>query len=1388
MRKNTWVFYFFITVFTTILSINLVWHFTPIKEEISAALKDRLKPYLGDTFAMSDFALGFGYISLYNISAGSTDENYLLELDEIQIGFSIHKLPFNGLDPLRVIESITIKKPRLIVLTATNDSIAQNDNDSLNDSLDVTNILTGLQRLAEVDRVLINKGQILWGDDYANLTKLVSDLDGYLIVYPEEKINVNLKGKLFESTSRDISLIGKVNLSQRSWNINADIEKSHLKESIPFLSSNSFSLKTADIQGKLHLSCPSFKINQVSLDGTIHVSNMIASIFNQRLFTDEFDIIFNKQRMILSPVSGGVEDGHFTLNGNLGSVFHPNPHFNINFNKYSAKNIAVSAPILELLNQGKIQGNIKINGPVSEIEIKGEVYSSKLYYSIAPFKYVNLDFTYKEGLWRFHNIKTNLVGMDHQGSGEIDFNDMKLKLAIHSHHQIKEKDIPILDKLNNTNMTYRTKVEGDLLTQTFTGNIKNIFYQGVDSLWINNFKYELIKDQISIQSTDTSSESMNLHAEVFDLWSNPTFTIMDINNIPFNIISQFEALQWINKYYHTNFYFSGPVNFPTTKINFKSRKSDEVVFSFVGNLINLIKSGFKFKGYFTLQTRPQEIRGNFALEDKNNQFVLNLNVPTMIDGNLSIDTEEYGSFNGKFIIEKFPVVNYIGNFPKINTAIQEGDIHGNILVNGTVIDPKINFNIHGDNFIINDNGYYSAEFKGIYQKTGVKFENSKIYYNNHPIIDANVKLDMETNDLSATFHGNGIESNFIASTIFKDLHLVKGELSYQVNIKGSYDHPNISGILLMKDGMVKGRNFSNLHIEFEDSIPQSSSLLQINRHIFKIRKFTYEDRRNFIINISGLFPVEGGAPLSLNLNAQGDILAELPNIVDYFQNPASLGDLTLFISGTRENPKVDAGQIKIYNGSLNFQSVIPPLKNLKAEMELQEGTDFIHIKNLQGEINNRQIKIYNIPEAVVNEDTLKPWYFDEIGLNFGVLVLETDEKGIPLSIPGLMNPGDIGFFAVKGKKEGEKLYFAGPPEIPYLRGQITLIESRVTFPFLEVPGETELQEENKVIEFLTNINWDVKAIAGVGNRYFIDIPAMLGQVYLDLNIDNVSEGLEFTGRLNDESFRVEGSIESTRGQVEYLDMNFRVDHFGAIFSKFELYPEVYGRAWTTVRDSTNFPRDIYLTLYTLNPETKQEVDRGRWGYLRFKLVSSDPTIGETQESVLSYLGYSVDNIPNKAGDIGASLTENFLIRPLIRPIERKMERGLGLDYVRLSLQLTSTLYYYGFHSRWKYLPEQSYIGQNLDNRFDPSLMLLQSSQITLGKYLVQNLYFTYSGQLVSVYDEAKLGLNHRLGLEYRILQNLLLEFEFDKLFFDSKYYRGNATHDFRIRLKQSFNF
>ena len=86
--------------------------------------------------------------------------------------------------------------------------------------------------------------------------------------------------------------------------------------------------------------------------------------------------------------------------------------------------------------------------------------------------------------------------------------------------------------------------------------------------------------------------------------------------------------------------------------------------------------------------------------------------------------------------------------------------------------------------------------------------------------------------------------------------------------------------------------------------------------------------------------------------------------------------------------------------------------------------------------------------------------------------------------------------------------------------------------------------------FYGTSRWDVTVTSGASNRYFVDIPALIGEVYSWISdIDKVSDGLEFDGRLSDSSFRVGGSVESTRGRVEYLDMNFRVERFGIIFKQ-----------------------------------------------------------------------------------------------------------------------------------------------------------------------------------------------------------------------------------------------
>lgn len=1380
MKKNTWVFYFFIVLFTALLSVHLVWKFTPVKDEISASLQKRLRPYLGESFTMHEFSLGFGYISFYDIQAGSEKEGYLLYLDEIQIGYSMHKLLVHNLDPLQVIESITFKNPRLTVLTGEKDLTTDTS-----DVLDATKIVTGFRKLSEIDRIFIQDGEIRWGFSPTQNNRIMDALNGLLIIRPDNRAKLNLKGKLFDSPAADLTLTGEMNLAHRTWDLQTKIENCRLRDGLPFLKGEHFSINEAEIDGQLRLRNSSFNIRNVSVEGSLLVKNMKARLFNQNMKTDNFYLRYNGQKMILPSVTGQVEDGMFSLTGNLGYIFKPELNFSVDFHDYSVKNIAASAPIMELLNKGRVRGNLEIRGPASEVVIDGTLFSPQLYYNIAPFYRTSMDFTFSDKLWEFRKIRTHTIGMAHFGSGEIDFNANTMSLKIFSQKHLDSGIFPILDRLNNTDMKYFTTVNGDFPSRTFTGSLFGLFSDAQDTLLTLGASYKLVEDHLAIRGGSIQPGGMEIKAEVSDLWNVPTFNILELTDVPFTPLSTHREVHWLTGKYRSDFYFSGPVNYPSAKVKFINRNTQESFFSLSGSAINLIRPGLKFKGRFTFQTIPRQITGNISLQKKNNNVLLSLDAPEIAEGRLSIASHN-GPFNGQLKFQKINVKQFLGDLPKLQTAISQGNITGVIDFSGTTGNPQINFDLQASNFIINQNGYYSARLKGGYTTSALNFDQAWINYNNRPIFTSRFNWNIEQNQVNAHFEGREIESNFLAATLFKNPDLVAGNLNYEISMEGEFRRPRISGNILLQRGMLEKRPFKNLNIIFEDSIPPQASLFTIDEHVFKIYKLIYVDGKDYTIEAAGSLPVNANEPLNLKINVRGNILAELPDAVEFCRNPSSNGEMFLQISGNRESPQLQTGYVNIYNGSLEFESVIPKLTNLKAQIELARGENFVRIRKLEGEIGGRWVSIHNRRSLTLADTHLQPWDFKEFELNLGVLLLKTDPAGIPLSIPGLMNPEDIGYFAMNGQTPDEAFYFAGPPERPHAKGKITLNESRVTFPFLETEGGNDNQ--NKVIEFLMNMEWDILAVPGVGNRYFVDIPAVIDQVHLDLNIDNVSKGLKFTGRLADESFRVEGNIESTRGRVEYLDMDFRVERFGAIFNRYELYPEVYGRAYTTVRDSTNFPKDIYLELYAIDPETQQQVSRGRWEDFRFKLVSSDPTIGETQENVLAYLGYSLDNITSKAGDVGLTLTENYLIRPLVRPLERKLERGLGLDYVRLRSSIASNLVYFSFHNRLKFLEGQNYYQQNVNNSFDPALLLLQSSEITLGKYLLKDIYVSYSGQLVSVYDEAKLGLNHRLGLEYRLLRNLLLELEYDKFQFNPRFYGQEVLNDFKIRLRHSFTF
>ena len=1394
LKLRRWLFNIFIVATTAVVAVHLVWKYSPLKDKIKNEIITKLRPYLGDSFLLHDFSIGLGYISFHQVTTTNKEHTYDLNLQEVRIGYNIPKLLFHEFEPLKVIETVTLKDPLLIIYQEPGGRKITVKTDSISPNQVINRALVNFQKIPNIDRILVTGGNLIWESDSNKQIPILDNLEGYLVNSSQNNVDFDLIGKFYGTSSSVISLNGRFDLFNEKLNAWLIMDDCQISSDFPFLKNGFYNLEDAILNGEIHLFSNSFVLDSLKLVGNIKAKNLTGYIFNQYAIADDFDMEFSGQSLNFRKITGKVEDGDFEFEGIIQDLFKPQIHWYLDVKNFSAKYLKNSHSIFENVLDGKLKAHAEFQGPLNHIRITANADAPKILFAVVPFTNVETELTYSNHVLEFPHVRADFRKLRTQGSGEVNFDENRIKFLLKSDLKISEKTFQIVDKLNEALFVLRTNFSGDIKTKQFFGNFRYSFTNGDEDLFGGWGPYTLDNQFLYFTlNSELLTDTVLVAGAVDQLFSNPTFKILSIRNFPVKECTSSPVVADVANDYRVNLFLEGPYNFLEGRLNVLSKlQNNRTIFTLGGNLEEVFSDTQNFKGRFTAQTSPLKLSGEMEISLEEDGLEAKINSPGLVNGNLFLGFEKNAPIEGKVYINRFSVSNYLTNNSSISAIVPQGFLEGEVDVSGTVQKPNLQFNLVAEEFIINDVGYYSTQVTGELKDHLLSFKNFWVSLNNNPVFNSNFLWNIENDSLDISITGENIESNFLAETIFKNKNIIRGSFSYSVIAKGNAKKPNISGEIDVKDGTLKENSFKAIHIVFEDSLSANAELVDLDEHIIKIKDLVYIDNADYTVKAKGLIGVGEDGPLDLTVNVTGNVLAELPKLISYFKNSKSVGELAAHIEGTRSTPSLDQVKLSIFDGSIEFESVIPPIKDLQAEIEMSEEDNFVNIKTIEGNINNHHAKIYNVKEAYSDSSKLSNWYFDELDLDFGVLVLETDEQGIPLSIPGLMEEGDIGYFALRGRNDREKFYFAGPPDQPYVRGTILLSNSRVTFPFIGMDEESD--QTNPVIEFLMNIDWDVLSLSREGNRYFVDIPAYVGQAYMDLNIDNVSEGLIFTGRLGDESFRVEGSVQSSRGRVEYLDVNFKVEKFGAEFSRFELYPTVYGRAYNTVRDSTGqFSKDIYLVLYAIDPETGQEISHGRWEDFRFKLVSSDPVVGETQEQVLSYLGYSVQNLPGKASEVGLTMTENFLIRPIVRPLEKKIERELGLDYVRFRSHLTSNLFYLSTQKPIGLANQPLFLTANLNNNVNPALLLLQSSEVTVGKYLARDLYLTYTGQLLSGYqetniEETKMGFYHRFGLEYRLLKNLLLEIEYNNFSLRTYYYEQADLNDFRIKLRQSFHF
>jgi hypothetical protein len=278
-------------------------------------------------------------------------------------------------------------------------------------------------------------------------------------------------------------------------------------------------------------------------------------------------------------------------------------------------------------------------------------------------------------------------------------------------------------------------------------------------------------------------------------------------------------------------------------------------------------------------------------------------------------------------------------------------------------------------------------------------------------------------------------------------------------------------------------------------------------------------------------------------------------------------------------------------------------------------------------------------------------------------------------------------------------------------------------------------------------------------------------VYLDLQLQDGNGELRFDGMIENKSFTVWGNLVSTDGTIEVMDRYFKPERITFDYPR-GASPILSGRAYTTLTDSTGFQSTVWMNVVADDKITGKEEEGGALGQVRFRFSTDNPNLGRTDSDLMAALGFSTQEIKNRAYDAVGMQVDNYFFRPIFRPLERGIRRYLGLDMVRFS----------------------SMFGRNIIQlrESQPALVdpwwLLRSSKVTVGKYLAPGLVLTYSGEIQNEYSywlpNNGLGLRHSVSLEYSIRPDLFLEMEY---FYDNRLLM-QRREDKRIWVRHVFPF
>lgn len=689
----------------------------------------------------------------------------------------------------------------------------------------------------------------------------------------------------------------------------------------------------------------------------------------------------------------------------------------------------------------------------------------------------------------------------------------------------------------------------------------------------------------------------------------------------------------------------------------------------------------------------------------------------------------------------------------------DGTTHGQLKVN----QENQHFKLSGQCELL-DASYQFA--RDLYLRTFIQYFQKKLSFHQvelstpTTILAKSDSVIISPDTLQGEVAGQGIDAYYAPLAFAWLRNRVKGNLSYTMSIGGTYKRPYIEWNVQAINGDFWFMYFDVIRLRI---IYQNFTLT--------FPKMSLEKENHYQLNGNGLvyhvFGRRKDLPENLNFNFKfsfdmtGNLLSLVPRLLpENFHQAEGQGNASLVFSGKGDSLWFDKFSAEISQGNLYPTLLTEEVRDVKCKMTLNPETRFFSLEYLSGKINNMEVFIYNTDslnqaDKLIRE--LPPFYFlvgnspnylgyfwirsDWVSINIPGIMPNYEKCEIRLgpsgSLPDFLVAGTYPYAHVVGNLYGKNLEFFYPP----------VYDEPVT--------------DTTILDIM---HYNISMIANQ-NVWFRNNVAQI-------RIEDKSQ-LSLVGQLIDSGFILNGAIVFPEGKITYMGKNFDLQNSSLEFSGKDILTTVTGKAVHQYYDPA-LSKEMVLEIkpYFVDPVSHQPVNRGRIEDIRWKL-SSDRWLqmidGDqlSDNQILSEQFGPQDNYREYATQLVFNSVNTYFVQQYLQFLESRIKHNLPfVDFLRINPgvfnNLTSTNNGTQQLSYWT---------------------LLSNSRVTLGKYITNRLFATYTGTFLShelQYNSGNsLDMRHSFSVEFRLYKTLVLNYS---------YYYDSETREKDRRLQVSWHY